>query len=147
MILTRGLHLTPDRYFLILLVPALFLGVARRYVIDFLPFLAAILLYEELRGVAHILRPDPYYAPQLDIDKALFGGTVPSVWLQAHLWDGTLSPWEAALSLLQKLHFIVPPTLLFLIWLKRRALYYRLAATMLAISYAAALTFALWPAA
>src|SRR5690349_24711679 len=36
MIFFKGLYLTPDRYFLILLVPALALGVARRYVLDFL---------------------------------------------------------------------------------------------------------------
>jgi hypothetical protein len=147
MIATRGLYLTPDRYFLILLVPALALGVARRYVIDFLPFIALIILYEVTRGVAHIVRPDPYYAPQLDLDRWLTGGTVPTIWLQNLLWDGHLSWWEAALSVLTKLHFIVPPTLLFLIWLRRRELYYRFAATMLVVSFAGALTFALWPAA
>ena len=121
MIATRGLYLSPDRYFLILLVPALALGVARRYVADFLPFIVLIILYEVTRGVAHILRPDPYYAPQLDIDRWLTG-TVPTIWLQDRLWDGNLSWWEASLSVLTKLHFIVPPTLLFLIWLRRREL-------------------------
>jgi hypothetical protein len=146
MVATRGLYLTPDRYFLILLVPALALGVARRYVLDFLPFIALIILYEVTRGMAHILRPHPYYAPQLDIDRWLTG-TVPTIWLQNLLWDGHLSWWEAALSVLTKLHFIVPPTLLFLIWLRRRDLYYRFAATLLAVSFAGAVTFAIWPAA
>jgi hypothetical protein len=146
MIATRGLYLTPDRYFLILLVPALALRLARRYVIDFLPFIALIILYEVTRGVAHILRPHPYFAPQLDIDRWLTG-TVPTIWLQNQLWDGHLSWWEAALSVLTKLHFIVPPTLLFLIWLRRRELYYRFAVTMVAVSFAGAVTFALWPAA
>ena len=77
MVATRGLYLTPDRYFLILLVPALALGVARRYVLDFLPFIALIILYEVTRGVAHILRPHPYYAPQLDIDRWLFAEPYP----------------------------------------------------------------------
>ncbi len=40
--------------------------------------------------------------------------------------------------MLTKLHFIVPPTLLFLIWLRRRELYYRFAATMVAVSFAGA---------
>ena len=98
MIALKGLYLTPDRYFLILLVPALALGVARRYVLDFLPFIALIIVYEELRGVAHLSRPHPYYAPQLDIDRWLFGGTVPTIWLQHQLWHGSLSWWKAALS-------------------------------------------------
>jgi hypothetical protein len=146
MIATRGLYLTPDRYFLILLVPALALGVARRYVIDVLPFIVLIILYEVARGVAHILRPHPHYTPQLDIDRWLTG-TVPTIWLQDLLWDGHLSWWEWVRSMLTKLHFIVPPTLLFLIWLRRRELYYRFAATMLAVSSAGAITFVLWPAA
>ena len=147
MVGTRGLYLTPDRYFLILLVPALALGVARRYVVDFAPFIALMILYELCRGLAHVVRPNPYYAPQLDIDRFLFAGNVPTLWLQAHLWDGHVSWWEAGLTLVSRLHFIVPPTLLFVVWLKRRDLYYRFALTILGVSFAAALTFALWPAA
>ena len=146
MIELRGLFLSPDRYFLILLVPALFLGVARRYVLDFLPFIALMLVYEEARGLAHIVSPHPYYAPQLDIDRWLFG-TVPTLWLQAHLWHGSLDWWQRVLSVLVRLHFIVPPTLLFLIWLVDRARYYRYALTILAVSFFGALVFALWPAA
>jgi PAP2 superfamily len=147
MIFFKGLYLTPDRYFLILLVPALALGVARRYVLDFLPFIVLMIVYEELRGVAHIISPHPYYAPQLDLDKLLFGGAIPTIWLQQHLWDGHLSWWEALLSLLIRLHFIVPPTLLFLVWLRNRTLYYRLVGTLLAVSYIGVIGFTLWPAA
>ena len=46
-----------------------------------------------------------------------------------------------------RVHFIVPPTLAFGLWLKRRALFYRFAATLLVLSYAGALTFWLFPAA
>jgi len=147
MVLLRGLYLTPDRYFLILLVPALLLGVARGYVRDFLPLVVLMIVYEELRGVAHLLSPDPYYAPQLDLDRWLFGGNVPTNWLQERLWDGSVSWWESFLAFLAKLHFIVPPTLLFLVWLRRRDLYYRFAATILGVSFAAVVSFGLWPAA
>src|SRR5206468_13054247 len=135
MVATRGLYLTPDRYFLILLVPALALGVARRYVIDFLPFIVLMILYEMARGYAHVLSPHPYYTPQIDVDRALFFGHVPTLWLQHHLWHGHVRPWDAFMNLMDHLHFIVPPTLLFLVWLRRRALYYRLAATMVAVSF------------
>jgi hypothetical protein len=147
MIWTRGLYLTPDRYFVILLVPALCLGVARRYVRDFAPFILLMLLYEELRGVAHIVSPHPYYMPQLDLERALFGGAVPTIWLQKELWHGHLELWQEALAVLIHLHFIVPPTLLFLVWLRDRARYFRFAAAILVVSYAGALGFALFPAA
>ena len=145
--LRKGLYLSEDRYFLILLVPALALGVGRRYVLDFLPFIALMLAYEELRGVAHMISPHPYYLPQIDIDKFLFNGTIPTVWLQGKLWNGHVQWWEQVLDVLLHLHFIVPPTILFLVWLWDRARYYRFAIGILVTSYLGALGFALWPAA
>jgi hypothetical protein len=147
MIWVKGLYLSEDRYFLVLLVPALLLGVARRYVLDFLPFIALMLGYEELRGLAHVLRPHPYYAPQIDIDKFLFNGTIPTHWLQGQLWNGHVQWWQQVLDVLLHLHFIVPPTILFLVWLWDRARYYRFAITIVVLSYAGAIGFALWPAA
>jgi hypothetical protein len=147
MIWVKGLYLSEDRYFLVLLVPALLLGVARRYVLDFLPFIALMLGYEELRGLAHVLRPHPYYAPQIDIDKFLFNGTIPTHWLQGQLWNGHVQWWQEVLDVLLHLHFIVPPTILFLVWLWDRARYYRFAITIIVLSYAGAIGFALWPAA
>ncbi|MDX6525353.1 MAG: hypothetical protein QOI43_864 [Gaiellales bacterium] len=147
MIWVKGLYLSEDRYFLVLLVPAVLLGVARRYVLDFLPFIALMLGYEELRGLAHVLRPHPYYAPQIDIDKLLFNGTIPTHWLQGQLWNGHVQWWQEVLDVLLHLHFIVPPTILFLVWLWDRARYYRFAITIIVLSYAGAIGFALWPAA
>jgi hypothetical protein len=147
MIWWKGLYLSEDRYFLILLVPAALLGLTRRYVVDFLPFIALMLGYAELRGLAHTLRPHPYYLPQIEIDKLLFNGTIPTAWLQAQLWNGHIEWWQRVLDVLLHLHFIVPPTILFLVWLWDRTRYYRFAITILALSYLGAVGFALWPAA
>jgi PAP2 superfamily len=146
-LLTFGLSLTPDRYLLVLLAPALVLGRGRRYLLDFAPFVLLIVLYEECRGIAHILHPSPYYLPQLDAEKWLFDGHVPSNVLQDWLWTGNLHWYDQALSAVTRIHFIVPPTLAFALWLRRRALFYRFAATLLLLSYAGALTFLIFPAA
>jgi PAP2 superfamily len=147
-LLTFGVSLTPDRYVLVLLAPALVLGRGRRFMLDFVPFVALIVLYEESRGIAHTLHPSPYYAPQLDAEKFLFFGHVPTVVLQNWLWTGGGLHWyDQFLSFMTRVHFIVPPTLAFALWLKRRALYYRFAATLLALSFAGAFTFWLYPAA
>jgi len=114
--------------------------------LDFVPFVLLIVFYEECRGIAHILNPDPHYSP-LHWEKALFAGSVPSNVLQDWLWHGTLQWYDQVLSAVTRIHFIVPPTLAFVLWLRRRALYYRFAATMLALSYAGAVTFALFPVA
>jgi PAP2 superfamily len=147
MILVRGVFLSADRYFLILLVPAVVLGVGRGYVRDFLPFIALVLLYEEARGIAHSLHPRPFYEPMLTIDRWIGLGQVPTIRLQGWFWHGHLEWYDHAFSLLDRLHFIVPPTLLFLIWLERREVFYRCAMTLLAVSFAGALTFLVFPAA
>ena len=119
-ILTFGVSLTPDRYVLVLLAPALVLGRGRRFLLDFVPFVLLIVLYEESRGIAHTLHPSPYYRPQLDAEKFLFFGHIPTVSLQNWLWTGSLQWYDQFLSFMTRVHFIVPPTLAFALWLKRR---------------------------
>jgi hypothetical protein len=141
-----GLALTPDRYLLVLLVPALILRRGRRYLLDFVPFAVLLVLYAQCRGIAHLLRPHPFYTPQLHAEKFLFG-SLPTEQLQLWLWKGSPSWYDRAVVDVMKLHFIVPPLLAFILWFKRRALFYRFAATILTLSFAGALTFLLFPAA
>jgi hypothetical protein len=147
MILVKGVFLSADRYFLILLVPAIALGAGWAYVRDFLPFIALVLLYEEARGLAHSLHPHPFYEPMMMIDRWIGFGEIPTNRLQGWLWHGHLEWYDHAFSLLDRLHFIVPPTLLLLIWLERREVFYRCAVTLLAVSFAGAATFLVFPAA
>jgi membrane-associated phospholipid phosphatase len=142
-----GLDMKPHNYLLVLLAPALVMRRARRYLLDFVPFAVLIVLYAQCRGIAHNLRPDPFYAPQLDAEKLLFGGAVPSAELQDWLWTGTKQWYDHAAYVVTRLHFIVPPLLAFVLWVRRRALFYRFAATIVALSYVGALTFLLFPAA
>ena len=147
MILARGIFLSPDRNFLILLVPAIILGVWKGYIRDFLPLIIGILLYEQMRGVAHVLRPEPYYMPHLEFDRIVFFGYIPPVVFQDWFWTGTVQWYDHALGLLNRAHFIVPPTLMFLIWLENRALYYRALLTIVGGSFLAAFIFLVYPAA
>ncbi len=142
-----GLSLTADRYLLILLVPALVLRRGRVYLRDFGSFALLMLLYGELRGLAHVIRPEPFYLPQLRLEKWVFGGYVPTVELQHWWWSGTLHWWDRLLFDVAKLHFVVPPLLAFILWLRRRALFFRFASSMLVLSFAGAITFLLFPAA
>jgi membrane-associated phospholipid phosphatase len=141
-----GLGLTPEKYLLVLLVPALIMRRARRYVVDFFPFGALLVIYAQSRGIAHLLHPVPHYGPQLNADKSLFG-VVPSEALQHWLWHGTMRWYDHVVLAVTRLHFIVPPLLAFVLWTRRRALFYRFAATMILLSFAGALTFYLFPAA
>jgi hypothetical protein len=142
-----GLSLTPDRFLLVLLPTAIVMGVGRRYVYDFVPFATLIVLYAALRGYAHILHPVPYYMPQLRLEKFFFFGHVPAVDLQHWFWAGHNRLHDSIVLFVTRIHAIVPTTFAFLLWLKRRALFYRFAVTILTLSYASALTFWLFPAA
>lgn len=151
MVLVKGLFISGDRYFLILLVPALALGLGRAYVRDFLPFVVLILLYEELRGLAHTIHGwigfGPFYEPPIWLDRLLFLGAMPPEAVQRWLWTGELQWYDQVLALLNRAHFFVPPTLLFLIWLERREHFYRCAATLVLVSFAAAVVFLVFPVA
>lgn len=142
-----GLPLTPERFLLAPLAAAVVLRRTRPYVRDFLPFLLLILLYEELRGVAHLLRPHPYYRPQIRLEEALFGGHLPSVELQHWLWTGHLRFYDHVIIVFSSIHFIVPPALAFFFWLTDVLLFRRFVRTYLALSFFGALTFLLFPAA
>jgi membrane-associated phospholipid phosphatase len=150
MIAVKGVFLSPDRFVFVLLVPALVVGAGRRYVYDWLPFTALVMVFEEARGLANSLNRalgyGPFYAPMIDADKAVFGA-VPTNWLQEQLWSGHLRYHDQVLALLDRAHFIVPPTLLFLIWLERRDLFLRCAAALLLVSFAAVVGFLVFPAA
>ena len=138
---------TPERFVVLPLVAALVLGRARPYVRDFLPFVLLVLLYEELRGVAHLLHPHPYYRPQIRAEEWLFNGHLPTIELQHWLWSGHLRFYDHLITGFSSVHFFVPPALAFFLWLKDRALFVRFVRTYLVLSYAAALTFLLFPAA
>jgi membrane-associated phospholipid phosphatase len=142
-----GLALTIERMLLVLLVPALILRRGRVFLHDFAPFAALLILYAELRGLAHSAHSVPYYLPQLDVEKFLFRGHVPAQVLQQHFFSGVMHPHDTFLLDLTRAHSIVPPLLAFALWLKRRALFYRFAATMLALSFAAVVVFLAFPTA
>ena len=78
-----------NRWFLVLLAPALVYRRGLLYVRDFAPFALAVLAYEWARTLAHRINPDPFYRPQIDVDKVIGLGRVPSVRLQGWLYDGT----------------------------------------------------------
>ena len=142
-----GLGLTPDRYLVVLLVPALVLRQPKKYLVDFVPFALLLILYSACRGFAHELHPVPFARPQLDVERFLFAGHLPTVELQHLLGTARDSVAGRSAVIMTRLHFIVPPLLGFALWVKRRSLFYRFGATMLVLSFAACLVFLVYPAA
>jgi membrane-associated phospholipid phosphatase len=55
--------------------------------LEWLPFVAFLLVYDVARSYANLLRSTTVMFP-IDGDRLLFAGHVPTVWLQRHLWHG-----------------------------------------------------------
>src|SRR5690242_18150251 len=66
--------------------------------VDWVPFVGVLVLYDLARGVADNTGLAAHVWPQIDADKVIGLGTVPTVWLQRHLWHGRhdLRWWDYA---------------------------------------------------
>jgi membrane-associated phospholipid phosphatase len=79
--------------------PALFLAL----------FCGVLVLIGYLRSLADQAGFDTRYDYVIRLDKALFGGQVPSVWLQEHLYSaGRISPLDIFSSVIYFSYFLVP---------------------------------------
>jgi membrane-associated phospholipid phosphatase len=54
---------------------------------EWFPFVSFLFIYDIARSFANRLMPTNVHVP-IDGDRLLFGGRVPTVWLQEHLWHG-----------------------------------------------------------
>jgi membrane-associated phospholipid phosphatase len=77
----------------------------------------------------------------------LFGTPIPTVALQHAGWHGGHRWYDGAATALLQIHTVAPPIVAYLLWLRRRALFFRFAAALLVLSFAAALTFLAFPTA
>jgi hypothetical protein len=118
-------------------------------VLEWLPLALVLAVYDLLRGQADGLLFSPWYRPQLEADSFLFGGTVPTVWLQDRLWHGTsdlrwydYASWAVYLS-----YFVATYLLAGLLWFFARDRFRRYVACVALLAGMAFATFALFPAA
>jgi membrane-associated phospholipid phosphatase len=123
-------------------------GWFRGVVLDWLPFFAILALYDLLRGVADGLIFDPFFLPQIDADEFLFGGQVPTVWLQERLYEPGALPWWGVIAwAVYMSHFFATPLLAGVLWKLDRMRFRRYAVTVAALSLLGFATYALYPAA
>jgi membrane-associated phospholipid phosphatase len=126
-------------------------SVARRQVrsavFDFLPFVVVIVGYDNLRGLADSLgRPTYWYYP-LNIDKWMFGGHLPTVWIQEHLRYRKVQWWETFVGLTYISYFVLPLGTAAVLWLRNRRDYFRWALRYVALEFTGFVCFALVPTA
>lgn len=116
-------------------------------ILDFLPFALVLIAYDYLRGLADSLGMPTWWHPQIDVDRVLFFGHVPTVWLQEHLEYQQVQPWEGLVALCYVSFFFLPYVTAAVLWLRSRADFYRWSLRFVALSFVGFGFFALIPAA
>lgn len=132
---------------LLMMAAALFTNRGGKFVRDWLPVILGILAYLIASSYAQKLDFAVHYSPQIKADEMLGFGTVPTVWLQAHLYHGTTGVLETVAVAAYATHFFAPLLLAFYIWWARRPGFGELLFGLLAVSILAEITFIAAPTA
>lgn len=113
---------------------------------DWLPIALLLVVYNVSRGFADKLF-QPHVWPMIHADEALFGGHVPTVWLQQHLYHGQVQWWMAVVSLIYVSHFLTVPAIAVVLWLRSsRVQWARYMRRWFTLSVAGLVTYFLYPA-
>ena len=158
-VINQIIHIRPDHIFLALIVLSFIMGKnrAKRFLVDWSPFVIFWVLYDMMRGVAdsirgfiHIVEP---YVWEMFSFGWLCGGKIPAFWFQE--WQKVIdgSVLKTVLDLMSAnfytAHFAIPLLLGWLFWhtTDDRRMFYRFVYTLLVLDLLALFTFMIYPAA
>jgi membrane-associated phospholipid phosphatase len=114
---------------------------------DWVPLALALVAYDVSRGRADNGHR-PHVTEMIDADRWLFGGEVPTVWLQQHLYDpAAVHWWDAVASCVYFTHFVTAPAIAVVLWLRNRELWLKFIRRWLGLIVAGLATYFLYPAA
>ncbi len=115
---------------------------------DWLPVVLVLILYDLTRGAADdYLGITAHVRPQLVADQWLGFGEIPTLRLQDALYrPGPVQWWEVGVTLTYVSHFFVPFIVAAVFWLRDRDRYWQYIRRFVTLSFAAAVTFLLFPA-
>jgi hypothetical protein len=126
------------------------IGQGRRmlYVIrDWLPFALVLVAYDLSRGAATLIGRPTLWHWQVDVDRWMFFGTVPTVWLQERLKLPYPPWWEIAISTVYMSFFILPYAVAAVLWLRDREEWKAFVRLFVGLSFVSLILYALLPAA
>jgi hypothetical protein len=117
-------------------------------VVDWLPIVLVLCVYDLTRGAADSLGIGVHVHPMIDFDRALFFGQAPTEWLQARLYEpGIVNWWDVAFTLVYTSYFIVPFALAGVLWVRDRLAFGRFTKRLVSLALAGVATYVLFPAA
>lgn len=148
----RGASFTPDRWLVLLLIGAAVMGRAVAFLRDWVPVVLLIAGYELMRKLAgQIVAEQGRYVHVGELiaaDRALFGGQLPTLWLQERLYEAGRTQWyDYGALVFYALHFVFPLAFAFMLWISYRERFWQFCLTFLLMTYAAFAFFLWYPAA
>ena len=117
----------------------------RRFVAVWAAYVGGFVLFAELRALADETGLAVRYDYVIEADRALFGGEVPTVWLQERLGDASVLGW--AMLLVYTSYYVVPHAVALVLARRSRDTFRRYAIALMAVVYAGLLVSALVPTA
>lgn len=119
-----------------------------RVLLDWLPFTAALVVYDYSRGIADNLGIATHVRGPIDVDRWLFGGTVPSVWLQQHFYiPGDPQWYDVFVTMVYTSHFLTTPIVGIVLWIRNRERWKVFIGRIIAMSFIGLAVYVLYPAA
>jgi hypothetical protein len=118
---------------------------------DWIPVVALLIVYNLSRGFADNLRA-PHVTEMIHADQWMFGwatgGTVPTVWLQNHLYDPSrVQWWEVIVTWVYFSHFVATLAAAIVLWLTSRRRWAAFMRRWFVLSLAGLVTYFVYPAA
>lgn len=144
---TKRSFWTPDTLFLVMLAVFVVFGQARQFLIRFAPVVLLLLAYDSFRGIADDLNSHVHYFEMINFDRFLFNGALPTDLLQKLWWHGSVQWYDFYFYFLYTMHFIAPLVLALVVWKFRDKMYWTYGAAFIGLSFAAFLTYLIFPAA
>ncbi|WCB95447.1 hypothetical protein DSM104299_04192 [Baekduia alba] len=118
-----------------------------RMLLEWTPLLALLIVYDYLRGAVSVSDAHAHITPQLDFDKWLGGGQVPTVWLQHHLYDpGHIHWYDVGIWLTYLSHFFTIWIVAAILWKVAHDRFARYVSVIVTVTLMAFLTYWLYPA-
>jgi len=118
-----------------------------QFALDWLPLFIVLFVYDEIHNRLGAFLPHAHTTPQIRFDEALFGGTVPAVWLQRHGYvGGRPHGWDVLALAVYTSHFVVVVAIALVLWLRSRRRYLRFMTWFVGLTTLGYITYALYPA-
>ncbi|MCZ4493929.1 MAG: hypothetical protein JWP53_2860 [Conexibacter sp.] len=118
-----------------------------RMLLEWLPLLALLVVYDYLRGAVSVADRQAHVAAQLDFDRWLGGGHVPTVWLQQHLYDpGHLRWYDVGIWCTYLTHFFTIWIVAAVLWKVAHQRFRAYVSLVVMVTLMAFVTYWLYPA-